>query len=75
MKDQEIEKLSFEDSYSKLEEIVNELENGNAKLEESISLYEMGIKLKNHCENKLKLSELRIKKVLEDNKIGDFEDK
>ena len=75
MKDQEIEKLSFEESFSKLEEIVNELENGNAKLEESISLYEMGIKLKNHCENKLKLSELRIKKVLEDNKIGDFKDK
>ena len=75
MKDQEIERLSFEESFSRLEKIVNELENGDAKLEESISLYEVGMKLKTHCEKKLKKSELRIKKVLEENKVGNFEEK
>ena len=42
------------------------------KLEDSINIYELGIKLKLHCEKKLKASELRIKKVLDDEKLGDM---
>ena len=55
-----------------VEEIVKSLEGGEIKLEDSINIYELGIKLKLHCEKKLKASELRIKKVLDDEKLGDM---
>ena len=72
LNDDEISKLSYEDSFQYLEEIVKSLESGEIKLEESINIYELGIKLKIHCEKKLKASELRIKKVLDDEKLGDM---
>ena len=71
LNDDEISKLSYEDSFQYLEEIVKSLESGEIKLEDSINIYELGIKLKLHCEKKLKASELRIKKVLDDEKLGD----
>lgn len=71
--DNEIKTLSFEESYKYLEEIITKLETGSAKLEDSIDLYETGIKLKNHCEEKLKLSELRIKKVLKNEDLEDLD--
>ena len=40
-------KNSFENSIKQLEEIVEKIESGGANLEESISLYEKGIELKN----------------------------
>ena len=72
LNDDEISKLSYEDSFQYLEEIVKSLEGGEIKLEYSINIYELGIKLKLHCEKKLKASELRIKKVLDDEKLGDM---
>ena len=72
LNDDEISKLSYEDSCQYLEEIVKSLESGEIKLEDSINIYELGIKLKLHCEKKLKASELRIKKVLDDEKLGDM---
>ena len=72
LNDDEISKLSYEDSFQYLEEIVKSLESGEIKLEDSINIYELGIKLKLHCEKKLKASELRIKKVLDDEKLGDM---
>ena len=35
----------FEESINKLEEIVRQLEDGNVSLDESLSLFEQGIKL------------------------------
>ena len=72
LNDDEISKLSYEDSFQYLEEIVKSLESGEIKLEDSINIYELGIKLKLHCEKKLKASELRIKKVLDDEELGDM---
>ena len=63
-----IEKMSFEEAYEKLNEIVNKMENSDVSLEESIKYYETGILLKNHCEKKLKNAEVKIKKVIS-NKI------
>ena len=39
------------------------LENGEVELEESINLFEKGMKLKKVCEEKLKSIELQIKKI------------
>ena len=65
----EIKKLKFEDGLKKLEELVNQLDDGSLSLEESISYYEIGVKLKSHCEKLLKTAELKILKVSEKEKI------
>ena len=59
----EIKDLKFEEGLKKLEELVIQLDDGDLSLEESISYYEFGIKLKNHCEKLLKTAELKILKV------------
>ena len=58
LNDDEISKLSYEDSFQYLEEIVKSLESGEIKLEESINIYELGIKLKIHCEKKQRTASL-----------------
>ena len=59
----EIKGLKFEQGLKKLEELVTHLDDGNLSLEESISYYEIGTKLKSHCEKLLKTAELKILKV------------
>ena len=65
----EIKELKFEDGLKKLEELVNQLDDGSLSLEESISHYEIGVKLKSHCEKLLKTAELKILKVSDKEKI------
>ena len=65
----EIKELKFEDGLKKLEELVNQLDDGTLSLEESISYYEIGIKLKSHCEKLLKTAELKILKVSDKEKV------
>ena len=56
--------LSFEEAMEKLEEIVNSLESGDFKLEESLKLYEEGVKLVNLCNKKITNVEKSIKILL-----------
>ena len=56
--------LSFEDALARLETIVSRLESGQVPLEESISLYEEGARLKAHCETRLKAAQLRVEKIM-----------
>ena len=60
----DIEKLSFEDALSNLEDIVQKLEGGTVELETSIEIYTRGQQLKAHCENKLKDATARIEKIV-----------
>ncbi len=60
---------SFEESLQRLQEISDLLEKGDAGLEESIKLYEEGIKLAKNCYSTLKDAELKVtelKKQLEE---------
>ena len=67
-----IEKLSYEEAFEKLQKIVELLENSEVPLDDSIKYYEQGINLKNHCEKKLKNAEMKIKTVLDNsNKIDE----
>tara|TARA_B100001057_G_scaffold204715_1_gene205358 strand:- start:1033 stop:1254 length:222 start_codon:yes stop_codon:yes gene_type:complete len=61
------DKNNFESNLNKLEEIVEKLENAEVDLEESVKLYEEGMRLKKVCEEKLQNIELQIKKIKEDN--------
>ena len=56
--------MSFEDGLRELEAIVGRLEQGQVDLEDSISLYERGQALKNHCEAKLMAAESRLEKLV-----------
>ena len=57
-------KLTFEESMSRLEQIVRALEQGNAPLEESLKLFQEGTDLVRSCGKLLDEAELQIKKVL-----------
>lgn len=58
-------KLTFEESMERLEEIVGRLEDESVPLEESIRLYEEGIKLGKKCRKMLDEAEQRIKSLSE----------
>ena len=61
---------NFEVNLKKLEMIVDKLESGDIGLEESVKLYEEGMKIKKICDKKLKDIEMQIKKIkIEDNKV------
>lgn len=60
MQAKEIESLSFEEALSELEAVVHQLETGRVKLDEAVTAYERGVKLKNFCEEKLKNAKSKI---------------
>ncbi len=60
----ELQLLSFEDGYDRLEELIEQLEAGQLSLEESVALYEEGIQLATYCGKKLDDAELRISTLL-----------
>ena len=61
---------NFEANLKKLEVIVDKLESGDIGLEESVKLYEEGMRIKKICDKKLKDIEMQIKKIkIEDNKV------
>ena len=54
--------------------IINELENGEIDLDESINKYMMAMKLVKECDEKLKNIEEQVNKmVLENGEVKDFE--
>lgn len=53
-------KVTFEQAIVKLEEVVKLLEKGELSLEESIAMYEQGVKLTALCNNEIKNAKLKI---------------
>lgn len=60
----DVKSLSFEAALTELEDIVSKLERGDIPLEESISIYERGAILKQHCEATLKSAQLKVEKIV-----------
>lgn len=52
--------IDFEQSLTKLEEIVEKLESGDQSLEDSLKLFEQGIQLTRHCQQALQQAEEKI---------------
>ena len=57
---------SFETSLAELEQIVTKLEDGDLPLEESLELFEKGIKLSRECRERLTKAERRIEILMKD---------
>jgi exodeoxyribonuclease VII small subunit len=60
----DVSSLSFEQALAELEAIVQELESGQAPLEQSIEMYERGARLKAHCEARLEAARLKVEKIV-----------
>lgn len=60
------EMKTFEKAFSRLEELVRELENGQISLEQALDLYAEGIELVKYCRKKLERAEQRIALLSED---------
>ena len=60
----DVRSMSFEDALAELERIVRGLEEGSAKLEESIIAYERGIALQRHCDAKLQEAQTRVERIV-----------
>ncbi len=56
----------FETALERLEEIVKELESGDLPLEQSLKLFEEGIKLSRICNKRLEDAERRVEILLKD---------
>jgi exodeoxyribonuclease VII small subunit len=59
----DIKDMTFERALKELETIVGRLERGDVELEESISIYERGEALKEHCDRLLKSAEAKVEKL------------
>jgi len=57
---------SFETSLAELEDIVAKLEDGDLPLEESLGLFEKGIKLSRECRERLTDAERRIEILMKE---------
>lgn len=57
---------TFESSLGELEKIVRKLEDGDLSLEESLKLFEDGVKLSRECQERLNQAERRIEVLLKD---------
>ena len=67
-------KIKFEDKVKELETIINELENGEINLDDSILKYTKAMKLINECDKELKNIEDKVNFILKnDDKIEEFE--
>lgn len=58
------EKMTFEQSMQRLEQIVRTMERGDAQLDESLKLFQEGTELVRSCEKMLSDAEMQIKKVM-----------
>jgi exodeoxyribonuclease VII small subunit len=58
-----VEKMTYEQALTALEEVVTRLERGDVPLDESIGLYERGAALKKRCESMLSEAEMKVAQI------------
>lgn len=59
--------VDFEQSLDQLEELVEDMENGDLTLEESLKAFEAGIKLTRECQSALTQAEQKVQMLIEEN--------
>lgn len=56
--------MEFEKKLNRLEEIVQKMEKGELALDESLKLFEEGVKLSRECHSQLTTAEAQVKKLV-----------
>lgn len=64
---EENKELTFEQAITKLEEIVNKLEEEDVPLEKAMNYYQEGMKLSKICDDILKKAQEKMVNILNDN--------
>ena len=64
--------ITFENSFQELQEIVNQLENGQLSLGDSLASYETGIKRLRECYQSLDQAEKKIKQLVDLDEDGNL---
>ncbi len=62
-KSDDLDNMSFENAIKELESIVEELEGNEISLDDAVSAYERGAKLKNICQKRLDEARLKVEKI------------
>ncbi len=60
----------FEASLEKLESLVEQMESGDLSLDESLKLFEEGIKLTRECQQALATAEQKVNQLMEQNGVA-----
>jgi exodeoxyribonuclease VII small subunit len=69
---QSLDQLSYEQAYEELQVVIEQLEAGDKPLEETLTLYERGQALYQHCTTLLDQAELKVQQINEDGALDDF---
>ena len=64
--------MKFDEKVTELEQIINELENGNIDLEDSIDKYTKAMKLVKECDDQLKKIEKQVTKLVTENNETEY---
>ncbi|HAG91182.1 MAG TPA: exodeoxyribonuclease VII small subunit [Bdellovibrionales bacterium] len=56
--------MDFEKKLNRLEEIVGKMENGDLSLDDSLKMFEEGVKLSRECNSQLAQAEQKVKLLL-----------
>lgn len=59
--------VNFEESLEELESLVEQLEDGDLSLEESLAAFEKGVRLARECQEALRQAEQRVQVLLQQN--------
>lgn len=59
-------KIDFEERLQTLEELVEQMEDGELSLEESLKAFEQGIKLTRECQSALTAAEQKVQVLIEE---------
>ena len=59
--------IDFEQALDQLEELVEDMDNGDLTLEESLKAFEEGIKLTRECQTALSEAEQKVQMLIEEN--------
>ena len=63
--------LTFEQAFSELETLVQQMESGEQDLERTLALFERGMALAAHCNDLLDRAELRVRELAPNADVGD----
>ncbi|MBM6840511.1 exodeoxyribonuclease VII small subunit [[Clostridium] spiroforme] len=67
-----MEKMTFEQAMTRLEEIVKLLEDNQISLDQSVDLFQEGIQLSKYCNDKLTGVEEKVSKILINGELVDL---
>ena len=74
-----VKKLSYERALEQLEALIDDIETGEAGLEQSLASYEKGVGLISHCRSilervEMRLAELKVEKAGDDEDVSGVDD-